>query len=246
MDEDPFAEAGYLPLPELSPYIGEGRYERPKEVFKHIARKLEAITEPGRAYRYTDVACANGELLYQLRQRFPHWRFSGYDLTPAFIEAGRAFPGLDGVDLEVADLFDLEGTFDVVSMINLMTVFWDPRPPLEKLLGLVADGGILLVDGCFNVYDVEVRAVFMDNSTPASAGRWRRDLSQHSRASIAEILEGRCQRFEFEGVPMGVELPRHEGAPHGNVWTFKDEHGRNVITNGTRMMMEKSLLTVWK
>ena len=84
----------------------------------------------------------------------------------------------------------------------------------------------------------------MDNSKPESEGKWRQDCNQHSRKSIARILEGRCQRFEFEDIIMNVEIPRNEAAPHINVWTFKDEHGHIIITNGTNMIMDKSLLTV--
>src|SRR5690606_5065434 len=195
-----------------------------KEVFKHVAAKLAAVTDPVRRYDYADIATANGELLYFLRKRFPDWRFRGYDLTPEFVAAGRAFPGLAGIELDVRDLYDLDGVqFDIVSFINVMTTVWEPERPLAKLLSLVRPGGLLLVDGCFNEYDVEVRAVFMDNSRPESAGKWRRELSQHSRRSIAAFLEGRCRRFEFEPLPMGVELERRPEAPHTNVWTFKDE-----------------------
>jgi hypothetical protein len=77
------------------------------------------------------------------------------------------------------------------------------------------------------------------------AGRWRRECSQHSQRSIARFLEGRCERFEFEEVVMGVEIPPDASAPHTNVWTFKDEHGRIHITNGTHLVMEKTLLTVY-
>jgi SAM-dependent methyltransferase len=243
---NPFDDAEYLPIPELSPYTKHDRYERPKEIFKHLAAKLERVTQRGRAHDYADIATANGELLYHLRRRFPHWTFKGYDLTPEFIAAGRSFPGLEGVELSVGDLYDVHERFDIVSFINVMTTFWDPEEPLAHLLSLVREGGILLVDGCFNEYDVELRAVFMDNSRPESAGKWRRECSQHSRTSIARFLEGRCRRFEFEEVPMGVEIPRLPDAPHSNVWTFKDEGGRNHITNGTHLLMDRSLLTVYR
>lgn len=242
--EDPFAEAGYLPIPALSPYLRHDRYERPKEVFKHVAAKLARVTEPGRSYDYADIACANGELLYHLRQRFPAWRFTGYDLTPEFVEAGRAFAGMAGIDLRVQDLYDVEQRFDVVSMVNLMTTMADPEPPLRKLLSLVRDGGLLLVEGCFNPYDVELRAVFMDHSKPEADGRWRRDFNQHSRRSIARILQGHCRAFDFEDIEMGVDLPRDPDAPHANTWTFRDEHGRRIVTNGARVILDKTLLTV--
>jgi len=237
-------EAEYLPIPELSPYVKHDRYEHPKEVFKLVARKLEALTDSARSYRYADIACANGELLYLLKRRFPHWALEGYDFTREFIECGLAFPGLAGVKLHLQDFFTLDDRFDAVSFLGMLHGVWEFEPYLEKLLSLVRPGGLLLVDGCFNPFDIEFRAVFMDNSRPEAAGRWRRDFSQHSRSAIGRFLAGRCRAFEFEDVPMNVEIPRREGAPHANVWTFKDEHGRVLVTNGTHMLLNKTLLTV--
>ena len=34
---NPFDEAEYLPIPELSPYVRHDRYDRPKEAFKQVA-----------------------------------------------------------------------------------------------------------------------------------------------------------------------------------------------------------------
>ena len=241
----PFDQAEYLPIPELSPYVRHDRYDKPKEVFKQVAAKLRTRVAAGRSYRFADVGTANGELLYFLRQQFPEWRFTGYDITPEFIATGRAFAGLQGVDLQVKDLYDVRDRFDIVSFINVMTTIWEPEPVLAHLLSLVEPGGMLLVDGCFNKYDVEVRAAFMDNSKPESAGKWRRECSQHSRRSLSSFLAGRCHDFEFDDLPMGVDIPQRHDAPHTNVWTFKDENGGIHITNGTHMMMEKSLLTVY-
>jgi SAM-dependent methyltransferase len=240
---DPFEEARYLPLPELSPYVRTDGHDRPKEVFKHVADKLRRVTEPGRAYRLADVGCANGALLHHLRKQFPDWRFDGFDLTPEFIAAARAFAPLAGVGLHVQDLYAIDQRFEIVTMINLLTALGEPEEPFAKLLSLVEPGGLLLVEGCFNEYDVEFRAVFMDNSRPESRGKWRRDYSQHSRQTIARLLAGRCRSFEFDPLPM-IDLPRRPEAPHTNVWTFRDEHGRVITTNGTHLMLEKSLLTV--
>jgi len=238
--------AEYLPIPELSPYVTHDRYEHPKEVFKLVAQRLGELGDPAHARRCADIACANGELLYLLKRRFPHWKLAGYDFTREFIDCGRAFAGLAGVDLQVQDLFELEQRFDVVTFLGMMHGVWEFEPYLEKLLSLVEPGGVLMVDGCFNPYDIEFRAVFMDNSKPEAAGKWRRDFSQHSRRAIARFLEGRCRDFAFEDVPMNVEIPQKRDAPHANVWTFQDEHGRTLVTNGTHMILNKSLLTVHK
>ena len=244
---NPFEEAAvYLPLPELSPYVSHDRYENPKEVFKHLVGKLKRIVDPKKSYRYADIACANGELLYYLRKEFPDWELHGFDFTEEFIDTGRAFEGLRGIPLDVMDFYDLTETFDIVSFLGTMHGMWDLDEPLNKLLSLCNPGGFLLIDGCFNPYEVDVRAVFVDNSRPEARGKWHRDWSQHSRSGVSRILEGKCQRHDFEEIPMNVELPRKPDAPHCNVWTFKDENGKIIVTNGTNMMLNKTLLTVYR
>ena len=93
-----------------------------------------------RRYRYADLACANGELLYFLRTQFPDWQFEGYDITPEFIATGKAFSGLSGVELHVQDLYAIDDEFDIVSVINLMTAIGDPEETLLHLLSLVKVG----------------------------------------------------------------------------------------------------------
>lgn len=242
---NPFDQSRYEPLPEHSPYTRHDRYDKPpKEVFKAVEQKLRQVADPDRPLRYADIACANGEMLYYLRSQFPRWDMSGYDITPEFIETGRQFAGLDGVALHVSDLFDIEARFDVVTCVNIMSLMWDPQPVLEKLLSLVAPGGTLVVEGLFNEHDVEVRMVMMDNSTSESEGRWFREGNQHSQASIAKLLDGQCEQFSFDPVVMGVEIPPREGVPATHVWTFKDEHGRNLVTNGSHVLFQNWLLTV--
>ena len=159
---NPFEEANLLPIPECTPYVGHERFEFPKEVFKQVVRKLRQRADVERPLRCADIACANGEMLYLFKQEFPNWQLHGYDITPEFIECVRAFPGLEGVRLDVKDMYDLDEKFDVVTFIGLMHAMWDPEPPLEKLLSLVAEGGLLLIDAAS--WDA-----YLDSAVPASS-----------------------------------------------------------------------------
>ena len=145
--------AKYYPLPSLSPYVKRDRYSEPKEDNKFFERKIREYIDVERAYSVVDLGCANGELLYLLKQKFPHWKLTGYDLTPEFIETGRNFPGLSGVELIVADLFDINRTFDIVVCDSVLQIFPEIQKPLEKLLSICNEGGYIFVIGLFNKYD---------------------------------------------------------------------------------------------
>ena len=231
-------EAKYHTIPALSPYTSTARYGQPKEIFKAVAAKLHELTTPGRSYRLADIGCANGEFLHYLAGQFPGWQLSGYDSESAFIEvASAAHPE---IDYRVSDLFEIAGEFDIVTTLGTFAIFADPEPLLAKLTTLAP---LLLIDGYFNLHDVDVRLAYRDNSKPESAGIWRSDFHQHAQSTIRALLEP-LHDVHFEPIVMGVDIPQHQDAPHANAWTFKDEQGCRHITSGLNMLLDDTLLVV--
>ena len=237
--------AKYYPLPSLSPYVKRDRYSEPKEDNKFFERKIREYIDVERAYSVVDLGCANGELLYLLKQKFPHWKLTGYDLTPEFIETGRNFPGLSGVELIVADLFDINRTFDIVVCDSVLQIFPEIQKPLEKLLSICNEGGYIFVIGLFNKYDIEVRTQFCDNTNEVSRGIWRADFNQHSQQSIIRLIGSSVQSIEFHEVIMDKDLPFNPDMPI-NHFTFRDINGKNILTNGLNMITNRPMLIIKK
>ena len=231
-------EAKYHALPALSPYTSTARYGQPKEIFKAVVAKLREIVDPGRSYRFADIGCANGEFLYYLGQQFPHWQLTGYDREPAFVEVARQ--AQPDVAFHMIDLFDITEEFDIVTTLGTFSIFPDPAPILAKLTTLAP---LLLIDGYFNVKDVDVRITYRDNSKPESAGLWRSDFHQHAQSTVRKALEP-AHAAHFEPIVMGVDLPQRPDAPHANAWTFKDEDGGRHITSGLNLILDDTLLVV--
>lgn len=239
-------DSRYLALPSIGPYLSHDRYDNPKAIFKVVVDTLKAVASPKKTYSYADIACANGEFSYYLKKTFPHWNLAAFDFQPEHIETAKSFPGLAGVRLEVKDLFDIDETFDHVSMMGILSTFWDPFEPLEKLLSICRDGGMIFIDGYFSELDVEVRCVWMDKSTPEGRGKWRRDWSVHTQSGLREFLDGKCRKVEFKPVILDVEIPRNPNAPHINAWTFKDDSGRIHLTNGAHMIVDDVMMIIHK
>ena len=237
--------ARYHPLPSLSPYIKQDRYAVPKEDHKFFERLLREKIDINAPLSVVDVGCGNGELLYLLKQRFPHWSLTGYDFTPEFIETGRNFPGLSGVELIVADMFDIDRTFDLVLCDSVIQIFPEIQKPLEKLLNICHGGGHIFVTGRFNKFDIEVRLQYCDNTNETAKGIWRTDWNQHSRQSIIRLFGSRVQSIEFHDIIMDKDLPYNPDMPI-NSFTFRDINGRNIITNGVNMILNKTILIIKK
>lgn len=240
-----FRNAKYHPLPALSPYIKKDRYSAPKEDHKFFERILREKIDVNVPLNVADVGCGNGELLYLLNQKFPHWSLTGYDFTPEFIETGKNFPGLSGVELIVADMFDINRTFDVVLSDSVIQIFPEIQKPLEKLLNICNDGGYIFVTGRFNKFDIEVCLQYCDNTNETAKGIWRTDWNQHSRQSIIRLFGSRVQSIEFHDVIMDKDLPFNPDMPI-NSFTFRDINGKNIITNGVNMILNKTMLIIKK
>lgn len=238
-------DSGYRRHPELTRYVSIERYEKPKEDFKTIAAKLEALLDTDRTYDVADLGCGNGELLYHLHRRYPQWRLHGFDHTPEFIHTARSFAGLAGVEFACRDLWEIKGTYDVVISTCFLSLFRDVEAPLVKMLDICRQGGYVLATGLFNPFDIEVRVEFCDNTNPETRGEWRTDFNRHSQASIRRMLEGRVPSVEFQECVYDIDIAPDPERPM-RVWTSKDQEGRTTLINGAWQVANQVLLIVYK
>ncbi len=238
--------APYQALPSLSPYVRADRYGQPKEDHKSIAEQMRRFVDVNRPLRVGDLGCGNGELIYFLKSQFPTWEYSGFDYTKSFIDAALGFEGLAGVRFVQQDLFGVSESFEIVLCTGVANVFPDVGELLDKLLSVCETGGWVFVDGLFNRHAVDVRVTFRDNSMPESQGKWRTAFNQHSRETISCMLEGRVASFEFVDMVMDKELPFDVAKPAVNSFTFRAADGRNVITNGLNVIVNRTLLVIEK
>jgi 2-polyprenyl-3-methyl-5-hydroxy-6-metoxy-1,4-benzoquinol methylase len=104
-----------------------------------MARHLRAS---GRPPRYLDVGCSTGFVTEAARTA--GWEAIGIDLNPSAIEFGRS----RGLDLRVAALEDAgfePGSFDAVSLFDVLEHLIDPAAILRTAADLLAPGGILFL-----------------------------------------------------------------------------------------------------
>ena len=86
---------------------------------------------------------------------------------------------------------------------------------------------------------------YCDNSNPETKGIWREDWCQHSRSLIVNLFQKKVQEIEFIDVIMDKDLSYNSKMPI-NQWTFRNSEGKNLITNGTNVILNKTLLIIKK
>jgi 2-polyprenyl-3-methyl-5-hydroxy-6-metoxy-1,4-benzoquinol methylase len=102
-----------------------------------MARHLTA-TPP----RYLDVGCSTGFVVEAARDR--GWSASGIDLNPSAIEYGCA-RGLDLRTVALEDAGFAPGSFDALSLFDVLEHLFDPIRTLRACARLLAPGGIVFL-----------------------------------------------------------------------------------------------------
>jgi SAM-dependent methyltransferase len=126
-------------------------------------RIIEGLTS---GIRVCDLGCAQGVALMLMAEAFPQSRFTGIDISPEAIEAGRSqaakqqLANLDFVTMDAAilkDNPDLKDSFDYVTAFDAVH---DQTRPLEVLQGIhhsLAPGGV------FSMVDITAQSNLADN-----------------------------------------------------------------------------------
>lgn len=234
----------YLALPKLSPYKNNKQYYIFKETHKFFIKYLKKeIKEHHRSL--IDVGCANGQLLYKISKYFPGLILHGADKTRKFINVAKKFKGLSSVNFKCLDIYKIKGVFDIVFCTSTIQIFKDFRKPLNKLIRLTKNNGILFIDGLFNTYNVDVQLKFRDNSNLLANGKWRTDFNQHSIASLKKYLNKYNLKYKFIEIPMNKKI-LFNNKIHINNFTFQHGKSKNYITNGTNLILNQKLLIIKK
>ena len=168
-----------------------------------------------------DLGCGNGNLLYHLKQNYPHWSLHGKDLAENLIAECQTDPDLAGVHFEVGDLTvppppeECE-SYDLAVLIAVMQVL--PPDAFQKALGSICrylkpGGWLLNFDGYHPFPEHELVRVEI------TAGSARPDFPTMnyyypSRAKATEWCRAAgFGQIEFEDFYMPFDLPRPVGNP---------------------------------
>jgi 2-polyprenyl-3-methyl-5-hydroxy-6-metoxy-1,4-benzoquinol methylase len=110
--------------------------ERVALMSEHVRRK------PGVKSRYLDVGCSTGFVVEAAVAA--GWDAVGIDLNPSAIDYGRG-RGLDLRPVALEDAGFRSGSFDAVSLFDVVEHLLDPRRILSAAVDLLAPGGIIFL-----------------------------------------------------------------------------------------------------
>ncbi|UPY37440.1 class I SAM-dependent methyltransferase [Sediminicoccus sp. KRV36] len=121
--------------------------------------------------RAMDLGCGNGAFLRALAGAFQGWQLFGLELDDRSLAAMQDIPGFAG--LLTGDVKELQGRYDLISMIHALEHFLDPYQTLLALRGNLTPGGhvfIQIPDVSENPFDLLI-ADHVSHFTPRSLAR---------------------------------------------------------------------------
>ena len=110
-----------------------------------FGRERVALMAPhigGTSPRYLDVGCSTGFVVEAARDA--GWQATGIDLNPSAIEFG-ASRGLDVRTVALEDAGFADGSFDAVSLFDVLEHLLDPLRTLRACIRLLKPGGIVFM-----------------------------------------------------------------------------------------------------
>ncbi len=222
----------------LDTYLPSLDYNRPKEVFKLIAEKIEAGGVP---QSVLDVGCAAGQFLYYLKGRFSSATLMGIDTSPELLAAGRSESGLADVDLALGDALTWRGQpAEVTTCLGVLGVFNDPQPLIETLIANTVTGGRIFIHSHINDVDIDVRTSYRDNVNDKD---WNGGFNIYSKNTIARCFGNRAKHISFHAVDMPFDMPFNPQQPH-RAFTVVLQNGRRRTINGLCQMLPEHVVEV--
>ena len=101
-----------------------------------------------RATRILDIGCGIGQLAADIRKRFANrgLEITAVDFSREMIErAKQNNEGIDFLELDVEDLLNLEGEYDVIVCTHSLPYYKDQKKAISDMAVKLRDGGILIL-----------------------------------------------------------------------------------------------------
>lgn len=242
----------YTSLPKTSPYskINKARLKNPKFVFRKA--NLYIRKEFKKPSSWIDIGTGNGEFIFYLANKWKNVNFLGIDATNKFIKVAKKLnKDFENTSFICEDIFKITSNkykSDIVTCLGTFTIFPNPKLILNKMLNMVNKGGILLIDGRFNPYEISAQIKFKDDKKINNKELWRCDFNLHSEKWIRKILSNRndVSKIYFKYPIMDNKILKKKNVSDINVWTMPLKSGGYQITNGLKIIISPSFLIIKK
>jgi SAM-dependent methyltransferase len=200
-----------------------------KELFKELAQAIRThFRGQTGQLDILDAGCASGELPHFLqRELATSGSVRGFDISSALVESAKDRFGGYNIDYFIDDIatFKLDAPVDVLTATSVLSYFTDPTPVLRNLLMHLKPGGIALISGVYNDWNIDVEMKFRFDASDWSE---HQVINQFSKARMRGLVSALGYTCEFTPQTMPFDIPPSPAAPIRS-WTVSLDGERHMM-----------------
>lgn len=225
-------------------YLNESRYSEPKERDVFVLDLIEELGLINDKTSICDFGCAAGEFLHSASKRFPQASMFGYDIVPELV--GKAKRMVPDAKIEVGSVEERslceEQKFDVSVMMGVLSIFDDYEAVLDNMLFWTNPKGRCIILGAFNPYPADVWVSYRSKKHPKEHRESGWNI--FSQETIGEFLgeHQSVEKYIFHPFRHSIDIEKSNEVDRS--WTFKNELGERLLTNGLSLLLELSALEI--
>lgn len=206
---------------------------RLKPIKESHAFVLKEIARGFKGTHLLDVGCAAGEFLYHAEKRFPHLGFAGIDTAKPLLERAKQLNYR--ADFQWRGIADTKGwKLDIVTLLGVHTSFKTVDEWLKPVLAMNAN--VIYVFGIFNPYDINVA---IEMNSPKKTAEFYIPSLPEIRKKLAKAKRSYTVKPFY--IKKDIKPNPYDAY---RAWTFKNEWGERLQTNGACMLLPFKLLTI--
>jgi SAM-dependent methyltransferase len=178
-----------------------------------LVGRLSGAVEVPVSGRLLDIGCGNGAFLRAFAARHPSWRLTGTELGDRNRASVESIAQVER--FHAGDFAELDGTFDMISLLHVLEHIEGPVPFLKRLAARLAPGGHLFIEVPF-FHDNPFDLLIADHATHFTPAVLENVLRAGGFAVVAMATDWVTKEISVVARPAPVAMP---GAvkPHGEM-----------------------------
>ena len=223
-------------------YIKEAKYEKPKEMFKFIAKK--ALKKNTVNKKVCDFGCAAGEFLFYLNKINPKNEYTGVDINQDVLKKAKQY--LPEVNFKRGSVLNKnlkkKNSFDISFLIGVYSIFDSFEKCFSNLIYWTKPKGEIFICDLFNPDPVDVRVRYR-LSKNYKINNLETGWNIFSHESIKNFLKKNknVKSCSFEEFYMPFQLKRQKNPIRS--WTM-NMNKKKVMVNGLSIIQRQSVLKI--
>jgi ubiquinone/menaquinone biosynthesis C-methylase UbiE len=231
-------------------YLKENRYKKIKENQAKIISIIDIYVRKKKqnGLKICDIGCADGALIYFVKKKYPKNYYYGLDVHKQLIDRAKKHLNDKKINLSVGSVLEKQNfkssSFDIVSMMGVLSIFDDHKKVLDNLIHWTKKGGKIIILSIFNPYPYDVKVKYQ-HSKDIKNKTLQSGWNMYSVQTISKYLKQnkKVKKFKFSNFQLKCNVKFNTKDPL-RMWTFFDLKKNKISRNGLNLILNEKFIEI--